>query len=587
MSLSTFLLEKHQSKGVGSIDGDLDSLFRSSVRLLQTLALSVVNLRAGISSSDESYYYFRSSERVKRKKSAKAIDQSLLTSKPENAGPVKNDSKKIKRKRQISEASTSKSKTKDVPEGSDEEEADGGLEKAYERRNRHLAKEGAPSTSKNKEGPEDTSDSEVDASQLVHETVAKGDRHAKTRPTRRRIHHDSPPNETKEQRDARTIFIGNVPVDVAKSKAALKQFRRHILLHVPGSKIESMRFRSVAFQKPTSAAPAPRTHSLERTAEWRGSRGDDVPAAPPQLTSHDKKKIAFIRHELHEEADTVAVYVLFAHGEELAPDEAARTAIVVLDNSPFMGHTLRADTLGDGVGDPKCTVFVGSLDFASHEEDLRTFFEGVVSAERGPPSAVPDSGSDDEAGAEAKPKTWVTRVRIVRDKDTLLGKGIAYVQFADRECVDEILALEPGKLKFAKRKLRVERCKTLPGILGRPSSGVTTATTSTTLPSRGTHSQSSRPTPTAVPKGNPNLGMQLAHLSKTERKAAKAVDPERVARRLAKKKARNALQVPEQGKDRVRVRKNTTEHKGIGAPARRKKSRVRSERSVEKRNTKK
>ncbi len=101
-----------------------------------------------------------------------------------------------------------------------------------------------------------------------------------------------------------------------------------------------------------------------------------------------------------------------------------------------MGHTLRADTLGDGVGDPKCTVFVGSLDFASHEEDLRTFFEGVVSAERGPRSAVADSGSDGEAGATstdgpgAKPKTWVTRVRIVRDKDTLLGKGIAYVQFA-------------------------------------------------------------------------------------------------------------------------------------------------------------
>ncbi|KAH9080270.1 hypothetical protein EDB83DRAFT_2670587 [Lactarius deliciosus] len=588
MSLSTFLLGKHQSKGVGGIDGDLDSLFRSSVSALPTsLTTTSIPQNAVIKRGRDTGNGLLPGP-AKRKKSAKAIDQSLLTSKPENAGPVANDSKKIKRKRQINEASTSKSKAKDVPEGSDEEEADGGLEEAYERRNRHLAKEGVPSTSKNKEGPEDTSDSEVDASQLVHETVAKGDRHAKTRPTRRRIHHDSPPNETKEQRDARTIFIGNVPVDVAKSKSAQKQFRRHILSHVPGSMIESMRFRSVAFQKPTSAAPAPRTHSLERTAEWRASKGDDVPAPPPRLTSHDKKKIAFIRHELHEEADTVAAYVLFAYGGELAPDEAARTAIVVLDNSPFMGHTLRADTLGDGVGDPKCTVFVGSLDFASHEEDLRTFFEGVVSAERGPPSAAADSGSDDEASAEAKPKTWVTRVRIVRDKDTLLGKGIAYVQFADRECVDEILALEPGKLKFAKRKLRVERCKTLPGVLGRPSSGVTTATTtSTTLPSRGTHPQSSRPTPTAVPKGNPNLGKQLAHLSKAERKAAKAVDPERVARRLAKKKARNALQVPEQGKDRVRVRKNTTEHKGVGAPARRKKSRVRSERSVEKRNTKK
>ncbi len=160
----------------------------------------------------------------------------------------------------------------------------------------------------------------------------------------------------------------------------------------------------------------------------------------------------------------------------------------------------------------------------------------------------------------------------------------------DRECVDEILALEPGKLKFAKRKLRVERCKTLPGLLnglGRPSAATTSTAASTTPPSRGTHSLSTKPTPEAVPKGNPKLGAQLAHLSKADRKAAKAVDPERVTRRLAKKKARNALHVPELGKDRVRVRKNTTEHKDAGAPARRKKSRVRSERSVEKRNTKK
>ena len=130
--------------------------------------------------------------------------------------------------------------------------------------------------------------------------------------------------------------------------------------------------------------------------------------------------------------------------------------------------------------------------------------------------------------------------------------------------------------------MRVERCKTLPGSLngvGQPSAGTTA--------SRGTHLPSTDLIAKAVPKGNPNLGAQLAHLSKAERKAAKAVDPERVARRLAKKKARNALHVPEQGKDRVRVRKNTAEHKGAGAPTRQKKSRVRSERSVEKRNTKK
>jgi nucleolar protein 12 len=76
-------------------------------------------------------------------------------------------------------------------------------------------------------------------------------------------------------------------------------------------------------------------------------------------------------------------------------------------------------------------------------------------------------------------------------------------------------------------------------------------------------------------------------LSKADRKAAKATDPERVARRLAKKKARDALKIPEQRKDRTRVRKNTAERKGAGAAAPQRKSRLRSEQSIAKRNAKK
>lgn len=138
--------------------------------------------------------------------------------------------------------------------------------------------------------------------------------------------------------------------------------------------------------------------------------------------------------------DAATVYVVFAYGADLAPDEAAKGAVTALDNMQYMGHTLRADTVGGGIGDPKRTVFVGSLDFASHEEDVRVFFEGLVSAERGPRIAVTgdDSNSDNEEDTddlnahEAKPKTWVTRVRIIRDKDTQLGKGFAYVQFSVR-----------------------------------------------------------------------------------------------------------------------------------------------------------
>lgn len=175
--------------------------------------------------------------------------------------------------------------------------------------------------------------------------------------------------------------------------------------------------------------------------------------------------------------DSVNAYVVFAHAppvEEgqastttvMDPYEAAKVAIKEADGSVFNGHSLRVDTAVRGKGkgkagdvgaveiaeDPKATVFVGNLDFACKEEDVRAFFEKVMVEERGAPGESKGSGSDDEEDKdgedeEAEEKTkhgekvsagavlrtaWVKRVRIIRDKDTLLGKGFGYVQFAVR-----------------------------------------------------------------------------------------------------------------------------------------------------------
>lgn len=104
------------------------------------------------------------------------------------------------------------SKTEKLPEESDEEDA--GLEEAYERK---VSKGRRPTagSSRSKDQPNHTSDSEGDPSQLAHETATKKDRRNKTRP--RHVHH-VPHDETKEQRDARTIFLGNVPMEVIKGK---------------------------------------------------------------------------------------------------------------------------------------------------------------------------------------------------------------------------------------------------------------------------------------------------------------------------------------------------------------------------------
>lgn len=91
-----------------------------------------------------------------------------------------------------------------------------------------------------------------------------------------------------------------------------------------------------------------------------------------------------------------------------------------------------------------------------------------------------------------------------------------------------------------------------------------------------------------VPKGDPSLGEKLVTLSKEERKRVKAADADRVARRVAKKKARMALAkqgVPVQNKLRERVRKTGIAKKPGSASA--KKGRLRSEKSIAKRNMKK
>jgi nucleolar protein 12 len=147
--------------------------------------------------------------------------------------------------------------------------------------------------------------------------------------------------------------------------------------------------------------------------------------------------------------------------------------------------------------------------------------------------------------------------------------------------VDETLAMEESKLRFAKRKLRVQRCKILP-----KASATDKAATSKTV---STNSAGAAP-PINVPKGDPSLGEKLATLSKEERKQIKAADADRLARRMAKKKARMSLAkqgVPVRGKEKDggRTRKTGAVKKAAIAP--RKQSRIRSEKSVSKRNMKK
>lgn len=317
----------------------------------------------------------------------------------------------------------------------------------------------------------------------------------------------------------------------------MKGLTRLITTTVPTSKIESTRFRSVAFQTPTAElpnsddegkgkgdiskskvkAPIPSSDDLDdvtarqarqqgRAARWRLQ--EDIASEKPSnapaktfLTPAEKKRVAFIKGEIHESATTVHAYIVFAHEEPgrsknvppvMNPYEAANKAVEACDGVEYMGRTIRVDHVhskgvvdgkGNGVGidgkfDTRRTLFVGGLDFQTKEEDLRAFFEKLLLEEHteekeeegggseGEDADVEDgSDSDEEAGSDdsasnadvdrgdeedamdvdgnngeddtvvtpvSSAEKWVTHVRLIRDQDTQLGKGIAYVEFKVR-----------------------------------------------------------------------------------------------------------------------------------------------------------
>lgn len=215
--------------------------------------------------------------------------------------------------------------------------------------------------------------------------------------------------EEELQKAERTVFVGNVPVDVVTSKPLKKQFKKLFAVakkHSGGDDsdedkaagpdtfaVESIRFRSISFEE----------------------------ALP--------RKVAFVQQKLHKSRDSANAYVVYAE------KAAVKAACQALNGTVFHDHHLRVDSVAHPAQhDNKRSVFVGNLDFEEAEENLWKHFE--------------KSGE-------------IEYVRVVRDSKTNMGKGFAYVQFRDFQDINKALLLNDQKLNGTGRKLRVTRCKNM------------------------------------------------------------------------------------------------------------------------------
>eukprot|EP00742_Colponemidia_sp_Colp-10_P007808 GILJ01008420.1.p1 GENE.GILJ01008420.1~~GILJ01008420.1.p1 ORF type:complete len:447 (-),score=97.61 GILJ01008420.1:216-1556(-) len=181
------------------------------------------------------------------------------------------------------------------------------------------------------------------------------------------------------ERNARTIFVGNVPLTATE-----KTLRTHFKQFVP---IESVRFRSI----PVAEGKMPR-------------------------------KGAAISKTYRDDRDSQNAYIVFKTKE-------TADAAVELNGSEFEGKHIRVDLAEKSQEhDYKTSIFVGNLPFSISEEQLRQHFA--------------DCGK-------------ILNVRVVRDPQTSIGKGIAYLQFEEKDSI--AAAVQKSKSKIDGRQLRVTR----------------------------------------------------------------------------------------------------------------------------------
>lgn len=247
-------------------------------------------------------------------------------------------------------------------------------------------------------------------------------------------------------------------------------------LKLDAIRFRSLAFASKVFGRKAHTGPTnPNEEPLaeggrgrKRAREWRESEQSDLrgikggfkeregaPAAPAAgarsapMTDAQKRRVALIRGELNEGKKACNAYlVIEAVPEGVDVREVVNALVAANDNSVFEGFTLRADVVRPrsaaavlaaaqmaakpnanltdvprnqdvhqiSAVEARRTLFIGGLDFAENEENVRKATEAVLVRERG----------------ELSGGRYVENVRIVRDASSGLGKGFCYVLLAVR-----------------------------------------------------------------------------------------------------------------------------------------------------------
>ena len=225
----------------------------------------------------------------------------------------------------------------------------------------------------------------------------------------------------------RTVFLGNVSTEAIKTKAAKRVLTKYLrsvvksLQESPDSKkrvgkLESLRFRSTAY----------------------------APSSGPKKATFAKKELL---DATTSSTNAYAVFTTTLAAELVAPK---------LNGTIVLDRHLRADWLGSPAqhNHRRC-IFVGNLSFVDEEAPSTDPTDGTLRPKAKTP-ADPEEGLWRTFGKIGT----VESVRVIRDQETRVSKGFAYVQFADENSVEKALLLNEKKFPpMLPRKLRIMRAK--------------------------------------------------------------------------------------------------------------------------------
>ncbi|KAI9789359.1 MAG: Nucleolar protein 12 [Candelina submexicana] len=245
------------------------------------------------------------------------------------------------------------------------------------------------------------------------------------------IQHESlaPSRESQEfEKSSRTVFLANVSTVAITTKSAKKALMKHLTSFISSlpadsveHKLESLRFRSVAFT--SSAVP---------------------------------KKAAFAKKELMD-ATTKSTNAYVVYSTTLA----AREAVKKLNGTVILDRHLRVDSVAHPAKtDHRRCVFVGNLGFVDDESLINASEE--INGDKKPRKVKEASDIEEGLWRQFENAGRVESVRVIRDQQTRVGKGIAYVQFVDPNGVEAALLFNEKKYPpLLPRKLRVVRAKSI------------------------------------------------------------------------------------------------------------------------------